>query len=664
MANPGPNTGALAPPARKPKGSAWSVYSRLLGYAWQYKYKLMTSLVFAVLIVGSMTTMLLSVRFGIQLTFYEPPVAEAGAPITADADPRDSMAGHIGEFLARPVVAPVLGWVDRQLGWRLGDFDQTFVAWVNHARADQMSALVVWCVLLVSLSLLSGIARFIQEYFAGSIGARISVDLADEMYRNLVRQPVGYFEANSSGDIMGRFTNDVFMVNRGLAAVLEKVMREPLVAAALLGMALYTDVVLTLVGLLGFPPVALVLTMIGRKVRKSVGRSLQKIASMATVVNETITGIAIIKSYNMEEYEVERVRTELHKLRKFLFQMVRLNAMTGPSTEFILICGIVAFLLISGQRLASGDLDAGKLTSLFLALAMMLDPVRKLSVVNNMIQTSVASAERVFEIIDLKSSIEVAENAVELGPLRESIRFEDVGFQYNDEKEILKRVNVVVKKGEMIALVGPSGAGKSTLVKLLPRFYDVTSGAIAIDGHDLRAVTPESLRNQIGMVTQDTVLFAESIRDNIAFGNPHFTEEQVRAAAMDANAAEFIDILPRKFETVLGESGISLSGGQRQRLAIARALIKDPSILILDEATSSLDAESERLIQDALERFVKGRTVFVIAHRLSTIQRADRILVMRGGCIVEEGTHANLLQRGGLYSQLYATQFGAAEPVE
>jgi subfamily B ATP-binding cassette protein MsbA len=301
------------------------------------------------------------------------------------------------------------------------------------------------------------------------------------------------------------------------------------------------------------------------------------------------------------------------------------------------------------------------LTVLFGALAMTIDPLRKLSSVNNLIQTSVASAERVFELIDAKPEIVEAAHPVALAPMREALEFHDVRFRYATGGEVLRGISLRIRKGEMIALVGFSGAGKSTLVKLIPRFYDPSAGSITLDGVDIRNASFQSLRDQIGIVTQDTILFAESIRANIAFGRTQYDEARVRAAAQAAHADEFIRRLPQGYDTVIGEGGGTLSGGQRQRLAIARAIIKDPAILILDEATSSLDSESERLIQDALDHFVQGRTTVVIAHRLSTVQRADRIVVLDAGQIAEMGTHAELMARGGTYRRLYEMQFGTQE---
>ncbi|MBI1320297.1 MAG: ATP-binding cassette domain-containing protein [Candidatus Hydrogenedens sp.] len=628
--------------------SAWPLYWRLCKLALRYRARLFVSLVFAMVIAASFGGMLVSVGTVVKLTFYTAPEN----PEPGHHDPADSMASDI-----RNIAETVHGWT----GLDLSGLDDRFLSLVSAMRAQPIEALTTVCLLVVILSTIIGIARFIQEFFAGSIGASITTDLGSEMYQNLLRQPVRFFEQHSSGEILARFTNDIFMVNRGLSGVFVKLMREPIKAATFLAVALSVDLWLTVAGVCVLPPVLYILIRIGKKVRRSTRRSLQKIASMATVVNETIHGIQVVKSYNMEDYERRRIGTEIQRLHKFLLRIVRLNAATEPVTEFILVLGVVGFVLLSGQRVVRGDLDAGDLTQIYFALAMMLDPVRKMSSVNNMVQTSVASAERVFEIIDAKPAIADRPGARAVQSFDESIHFDHVTFSYDGRKPVLNDVDLTIRKGEMVALVGPSGAGKSTMVKLLPRFYEPTAGAIRIDGVDMREYTMNSVRELIGLVTQETILFAESVRQNIAFGRESYSDDRVAAAAKAANAEQFIAALPQQYDTDLAESGTSLSGGQRQRIAIARAIIKDPAILVLDEATSSLDSESEKLIQDALDHFIEGRTALIIAHRLSTVRRADRIVVMDAGCIVEEGTHDELLQKGGLYTRLYETQFGKQE---
>ncbi len=626
--------------------SAWGAYSRLLSFAWRYKIRLAASLVFALLIAASFGAMLVSVGTIIRITFYEPPT-EIAAEATVE-DPAEKLAND---------VARLTNTMRRVVRWAPEGLSQWVYDTALAMRANRMRAVIVASVLALLLAFVMSSARFLQEYLSGSIGARITTDLGDAMYENLMRQSVGFFERHSSGEILARFTNDIFMVNRGLQGVFVKLMREPIKIAVFLAVALSVDWQLTLVGVCVLPLVLYTLVSIGKRMRSSVSKSLQKIARMATVVNESIKGIPIIKSYNMENYEVARVRREIARLRKFLMRMVTLHAITGPLTEFLLVLGVVGFVLFSGRRVEAGLLDAGDLVQLYFALAMMLDPVRKLSDVNNLIQTSVASASRCFQFIDMTPEIQEAPDATPVTPLQHTICFDHVHFSYDGEREALTDITVEIRKGEMVALVGPSGAGKSTFIKMLPRFYDPDKGTVYIDGKDIRHATLISLREQMSIVTQDTILFAESIRDNIAFGRADYDDKRVRDAATAAYADQFIKTLPAGYDTVIGESGCNLSGGQRQRLAIARAIIKDPALLILDEATSSLDTESERLIQEALDHFVEGRTTIVIAHRLSTIQRADRILVMDNGRIVEQGTMEALLARDSLYRRLHDTQF-------
>ncbi len=620
--------------------SAFRVYMRLIGYAWNYKFRLMVSIVFALVVAGSLSSMVVGVGVALQLSFGgETAVTEAVSTVTEKLD------GPTGTVLGAFGVTP-----DEAIAWT-----KDFVLSMQDRR---MFALKVVGAFLILLAIIGGLARFFQESIAGAIGASISVRLGEEMFENIMRMSLPFFEARSSGEMLARFTNDIFMVNRGLASVFVKLMREPIKAVVFLVLALAINWQLTLMILLVLPAVMLVIVRIGKKVKRSVRRSLEKIASMAAVVSETLTGIMIVKGFSMEQYETGRMKVEIQKLRRYLIRMVKADAAIGPVTDFLIVLGLVVFVLLAGGMLESGQLDIEELPTLLGFLALMLDPIRKLSSVNNMVQTSIASAERVFEYIDVKPDIVEAPDAITLAPLKSTIEFRNVRFSYDGKTEVLHDVNFTVNRGEMIALVGFSGAGKSTVAKLLPRFYDVTGGAILIDGVDIRKASFKSLRDQCSIVTQDTILFSETIRDNIAFGRPDYGIERVQQAAHAANADGFIEKLPKQYDTHLGEGGGGLSGGQRQRLAIARAVIKDPTILILDEATSSLDSESERAIQNAIEEFVVGRTSIVIAHRLSTIQRADRIIVLDEGRVAEQGTHQQLLDSNGLYRRLYDVQFG------
>lgn len=613
------------------QADAWPTYKRLVGYVLRYKARLALSMVLSLVVAGSFATILVGATKGAEI-------------VLADDERADAM---IAEFREER------DWLPE---WVLARYTAT----VEFLNGGEMQGMWWIAGFVLLIALVSGTARFFQEYLSASIATRVTIELGREMFANVIFMPLRFFEQRNTGEIIARQTNDVFMAGRGLTVVFMKLFREPIKALVFLGTALYYDPFLTAVALVVLPPVAIVIVRIGQQVRKRMRRSLERVATLQTAVKESADGIAIIKAYGLEQRQVGRVNAEYGGLRKQLLKMLKADAAIGPITEFILICGFAAFILLSARRVLDGDMNAPDLIVLYGALGMMLDPIRKLSSVNNAIQSSVASAQRAFEFIDLQSNLTDVPDAVELPRLNQSIRFDHVAFSYEPEEPVLTGVDFEIRKGEMVAVVGYSGQGKTTLAKLVPRLYDVNDGAITIDGTDIRQATIRSLRDQIGIVTQDTVLFDDTVAANIAAGSPDASRDDIQRAAEAANAAGFIGELPQGYDTPLGEGGSRLSGGQRQRLAIARALLKDPAILILDEATSSLDSESEQAIQQAIETFVVGRTTLVIAHRLSTIRRADRIVVLDSGRIVEQGSHDELIANPeSIYGRLYKVQFEA-----
>jgi subfamily B ATP-binding cassette protein MsbA len=622
--------------------NAWSVYPRLIGYAWNHRALLFTSLSFAIIAGACFSGMIVTIGIVVRIVFGEELAVNA-------------QVGRIAEQ-----IQTMSALLENYAGWAPANLDNTLWAVVTEMRSERTTALVVLSIGLLVFAVLGGIARFVQGYTAGLLGVSITIRLVREMSRNVMELSLLFFEKHTTGEIVSRFTNDAFMVNRGLTNVFVRVFSEPIRALFCIGLALAVDWRLTVLTAVVFPPMMYAIFRIGREVKKRAKRSLENVASLAATVTESVRGMPVVKAFSMESHQIDRVEGHLGNLRSQLKKMVRADAAIVPIMQLLLVFGLVLFLFVGERAVTRAQLDSGSLVILVGALAALLDPILRLSMINNMIQASAASAERVLEYVDLKPDIEEQSRPVSLPRLRDSIRFEDVRFSYDGQRDVLAGVSFEIRKGEMVALVGFSGAGKTTVAKLIPRFYEVTGGSISIDGVDIRTASFRSLRDQISIVTQESILFNESVAQNIAFGSPDFSRDQIERAARAAHAADFVEQLNENYDTILAESGGSLSGGQRQRVAIARAIIKDPAILILDEATSSLDSESERAIQQAIEENVVGRTTLVIAHRLSTVRRADRILMLNEGQIVEQGTHDELLALGGLYKRLYDVQFQTA----
>ena len=510
---------------------------------------------------------------------------------------------------------------------------------------------------ILALYLIKGAGAYLSGYWMTDVGQRVVRDLRNVLFTHILGQSAAFFSAQTSGRLLSRITNDVAQIQQAVSETLGDLARESLSLIGFAALLFYYDARLALVCLTGAPLVVYPLVRLGQRVRRTTRHSQEALAQITHVSAEAFTGHRIVKAFGAERRETEKFRAASDGLYRTSMKVTSTLSILPPLMEFI---GGVAFavaLWYGSQEISAGRLTTGEFVGFIAALFMMYGPAKKLSRVNANLQQAIAAAERIFEMLDTHSEVRERPNAIDLPRFRDVIEFRDVRFSYaGAEDATLDGVSFSVRGGQTLALVGRSGAGKTTLVNLIPRFYDVTGGAITIDGQDVREVTLASLRGQIAMVTQETVLFDDSIGVNIAYGRPGASQAEVEAAARAAHAHEFIMALDAGYETKIGERGQRLSGGQRQRIAIARAILRDSPILILDEATSALDAESEMLVQDALSTLMLNRTSFVIAHRLSTVRRADVIVVVERGRIVETGRHEDLLGRGGAYAKLYELQ--------
>jgi subfamily B ATP-binding cassette protein MsbA len=518
--------------------------------------------------------------------------------------------------------------------------------------------LVMLPLVLLGVTALKAMFSYGQSYLMGYVGQWLIADVRQQLFIHIVRLPIRFHDANSSGRLMARVVSDVNEMANAIPSVLKDMFQQGLSFLVLISVAFYRNWELASVLLVLLPLSSYVLIRVGKRIRKLSTRGQESIGSMASVLKEAFTGIKIVKAYGQEVKESERFSLMNRAYRRVQVKSSQASAISSPMLEVIGACGVAFIIWYGGGLVIDGEMKSGEFFSFLAALFMAYAPIRKMSGANAGIQRALAGGKRVFSVLDLDSELSKDEGKHTLPLITRQLEFSNVSFSYEGANEpSLDRVNLTVRVGEVVALVGASGSGKTTLVSLVPRFYRPTDGHVSIDGMDIRLVDRSSLRRQIGIVSQETVLFDDLIRNNIAYGRPDATEEQIIEAARAAYAWEFIERLPQGLDTFVGENGLKLSGGQRQRLAIARAILRDPPILILDEATSALDSESEKLVQQALANLMKGRTTLVIAHRLSTVQHADRLVVMQRGHIEEMGTHAELLQKGGLYTRLYQTQF-------
>ena len=519
-----------------------------------------------------------------------------------------------------------------------------------------MLNLIVGAIILIFL--IRGFATYGQTYNMSYIGQRVIIDVREAIFKHLQRLSLSYFDRRKTGVIMSNLTNDVSALQSAVVDNLISLITESVTLIGSLVSMLLIDWKLTLVTFITVPMVLIIINVFGKKLRLA-GHDVQgRIADITALLQEVISAIRVVKSFAREGFEVKRFEVENQNNFNAVIKATKLTSLLSPMVEFSAAIAVAFILWYGGYSVVTGTITAGSLIAFLIYAINLSNPVKRLSQVYGNIQKALAAADRVFDILDTKADVVEKENAIDLPDIKGDVDFNHVSFSYDGEKMALCDFNLSVKAGESVALVGPSGAGKTTLANLLPRFYDVTSGSITIDGTDIKDVTFKSLRNQIGLVPQETVLFNASIKENILYGRLDASEEEIYEAAKAANVMEFVDKMPDGLDTIVGERGSSLSGGQRQRVAIARAILKNPKILILDEATSALDTESEKLVQEALDRLMEGRTAFVIAHRLSTVQNAHQIVVLNQGKLVEKGTHQELLAlENGLYNHLYSVQF-------
>ena len=520
-----------------------------------------------------------------------------------------------------------------------------------------MLNLVVISILVVFL--VRGFATYGQTYTMSYIGQRVIIDIREAMFKHLQRLDQAYYDRRKTGVIMSNLTNDVAALQSAIVDNLVSFITEGVTLIGSLVSMLYLDWKLTLVTLVIVPVVLGIINIFGKRLRIA-GHDVQgRIADITSLLQETISGARVVRSFAREGYEVQRFERENQRNFRAVMRATKLTSLLSPLVEFSAAIAVTVILWYGGYSVVTGAITAGSLIAFLIYAINLSNPVKRLSQVYGNIQKAMAAGDRVFTILDTKPEVVEKPDAIVLPEVDGRVRFDHVSFSYDGEKKALDDFSLDVPAGRVVAIVGPSGAGKTTIANLLPRFYDATEGAITVDGIDVRDVTFQSLREQIGVVPQETMLFNATIKDNILYGRLDGTDEEVYAAAKAANALEFIERLPEGMDTLVGERGSSLSGGQRQRIAIARAILKNPKILILDEATSALDTESEKLVQEVLERLMQGRTAFVIAHRLSTIKNADQIVVLREGKLVESGTHDELVAAGGLYQHLYSVQFAS-----
>jgi len=609
-----------------------NLFRRILKYVKPYTKQLILANVFTILVViFSLLSVLMLFPF-IDLLFNDSPKVVSEKTITSVFDLKDIITVYFAEIVS---------------------------------RYDKLDVLKYLCLLILITFFLKNLFTYLQTYFMSVVEQGILKDLRFDLYRHYLELPLSFFTDERKGNLISRIINDVQIVKDSLIAVVNSLFRDPpslIVYSVVLFMFNWK---LTLIIFLLAPVSAVILSKVGNSLKRSSIKSQEKISDITSTLDETLGAIRVVKAFGMEDYETKRFRKENTTYFDLLVRLSRKRALGSPISEFIGVITIVIILYFFGADIIKGQSDMTPGAFIFyLAIFFQMMPSLKLfGQMFNSYKEGSAAAERVFGLLDTEATIINSPDALILSEFNDCIEFKNASFKYEKSEYILKEINLKIGKGNIVAIVGPSGAGKSTMVDLIPRFYDLTSGNLFIDGTDIRKVNIESLRKLMGIVTQETILFNDTIRHNIAYGENDIPISQIIEASKAANAHKFIDTIENGYDTVIGDRGVKLSGGERQRLSIARAILKNPPILILDEATSSLDTESEILVQQAIERLMHGRTSIVIAHRLSTIQNADMIVVLEHGKIAETGTHSKLLHTSGLYKKLYNLQFRHQETI-
>lgn len=537
--------------------------------------------------------------------------------------------------------------------WMKSKLDKFFM------RENKIDTLKILCIFIFLSFLLKNTFAFCEAWWVSFVEQKVIKDLRDQVYEYVLHQPLGFFSKYQIGNLISRITNDITSLNVAVNKSFTKIIRDPIVIIIFITLLVSISWRLTLLGLLVFPISGLFIQKVGQSIKRKSQRVQEKIADITSIIEETISGIKVVKAFSMENYENEKFQDKTSLHFRAVLRQVRLNRLSTPLSETLGIGIMVIVLWFGGQLVLSGELLSSEDFIRFIAvLFSVMEPIKSLGQLNNNVQTAVASGTRIFKILDTPIEITDSPNAITKDTFNHSINYRNVKFQYNKNDDVvLNNITLQVHKNEKIAVVGSSGVGKTTLVNLLPRFYDINEGRILIDDVDIREIKLSSLRRLMGIVTQDVILFNDTVSNNIAYGMKDYSQTEIEKAAKLANAHQFILQLPEKYNTIIGEKGMRLSGGQRQRISIARAILKNPPILIFDEATSSLDSESEKLIQQAIENLMKDRTVFIIAHRLSSIINADKILVLDNTKIEAQGSHQQLLKLSEKYRNLYKMQF-------